>query len=53
MRIRASETEVQYYAKAKRDNQIVRLQGSNWRVLGVTADHVDGQQQWWIELIEA
>ena len=53
MRIRiASDAEREYYAKAKRDNTVVRYQGANWRVLGVTADMAAGTAQWWVELIE-
>jgi hypothetical protein len=66
MRMRITATELDYYAKAKRDSAIVRVQGANWRVIGVTADRVPNptkppvlpnypqgeQQQWWVELSE-
>jgi hypothetical protein len=64
MRIRVSDTELEYYAKAKRDGQPVRYQGASWRVLGVTTDTSAGSvgagrkistgqgQLWWVELIE-
>jgi hypothetical protein len=53
MRIRVTESELQYYAKAKRDNTPVRVQGYSWQVIGITADHVVGEQQYWVELVEA
>ena len=62
MRMRISDNEIQYYAKAKRDGATVRLQGMNWRVSGVTADTMGGavsdsdpthRSQYWVELAEA
>ena len=62
MRIRVAKEELEYYAKAKRDNQPVRYQGASWRVLGVTVDagappgagrrDRPEMPQWWVELIE-
>jgi hypothetical protein len=65
MRMRITAPEVNYYADAKRFNKIVRVQGLDWRVVGVTADRVPNpsapptpgaeqgeQQQWWVELAE-
>lgn len=65
MRIRIAASEVEHYAKAKRDGARVRLQGRDWRVLGVTVDMMGGaatkalvdsgagrKPQWWIELAE-
>ena len=66
-RIRIMEAEVAYYAKAKHENAIVRRDGQNWRVRGVTADMMGGsvysglanpapdkyKAQWWLELEEA
>jgi hypothetical protein len=66
MRFRVADGEVEYYARAKRDGGKVRVQGREWRVLGVTVDMMGGaatkalsdtskgaRPQWWIELTEA
>jgi hypothetical protein len=67
MRVRVSREDVEYYSRARRQNQPVRYQGSNWRVQGVTIDtplsnvsttglddHISGHSAtWWVELIEA
>jgi hypothetical protein len=66
MRFRVSDAEVEYYSRAKRDGGKVRVQGRDWRVLGVTVDMMGGaatkslsdhskgaRPQWWIELTEA
>jgi hypothetical protein len=65
MRMRIADGEVNYYSDAKRFNKVVRVQGANWRVAGVTADRIPNatklptpgaaqgeQQQWWVELSE-
>lgn len=64
MRIRITADQMPMYATAKRDNATVRLQGREWRVLGVTADTMGGvhgglmsdprfKLQYWVELREA
>lgn len=66
MRMRIAASEVEHYAKAKRDGSKVRVQGADWRVLGVTVDMMSGaatreladvgagrKPQWWVELSEA
>lgn len=66
MRMRISAGEVEHYAKAKRDGSKVRVQGVDWRVLGVTVDMMSGaatrelgevgagrNPQWWVELSES
>jgi hypothetical protein len=65
-RLRIADGEVEYYAKAKRDGGKVRVQGRDWRVLGITTDMMGGaattsladtargaRPQWWVELTEA
>jgi hypothetical protein len=66
MRMRITKNELEYYARSKRENTTIRLQGINWRVIGITADWIPNasaqptpgatqgeQQQWWVELSEA
>jgi hypothetical protein len=65
MRMRIADNEIEHYAKAKRDGAKVRVQGRDWRVLGVTVDMMGGaatkalsdvgagrKPQWWVELAE-
>lgn len=52
MRIRISDSSVEYYTRAQRTHTVVRVQARDWYVIGVTADTVSGQQQWWVELSE-
>jgi hypothetical protein len=65
-RIRIADGEVEYYSRAKRDGSKVRVQGRDWRVIGIVTDMMGGaattpladtargaRPQWWVELTEA
>ena len=52
MRIRITDNEVPYYTKAEREHTVVRVQGRDCRVAGVTANIIAGQRHWWVELVE-
>ena len=66
MRMRIADSEIEHYARAKRDHTKLRVQGRDWYVLGVTVDMMGGaatralndpgggrRPQWWVELTEA